>query len=135
MNKKTDIKTIQEYFHSYWDDRDTGECFLGIAILLHDEEYTGKELSFDTSNPDKLPTISLNNEYWQVERLKITGEHELELNLIGNGITKKVCISDEEIEKLEAYKLLCAVFDNTEHEKSEGEDYEDVEDFYGWELS
>jgi hypothetical protein len=108
---------------------------LGIAILLHDEEYTGKELSFDTSNPDKLPTISLNNEYWQVERLKITGEHELELNLIGNGITKKVCISDEEIEKLEAYKLLCAVFDNTEHEKSEGEDYEDVEDFYGWELS
>lgn len=26
-------------------------------------------------------------------------------------------------------------FYNTEHEKSEGEDYEDVEDFYGWELS
>jgi hypothetical protein len=46
-----------------------------------------------------------------------------------------VRIPEVDIEKKEAYKLLCAVFDNTEHEKDEGEDYEDVEDFYGWELS
>ena len=89
----------------------------------------------DSSNQHKKPTILLNDEYWQVESLRLTSKHKMELNLISNGITKKVCISDDEIEKKEAYKLLCAAFDNTEHEKSEGEDYEDVEDFYGWELS
>jgi len=128
-------KTIQENFNSYWTDRDTTECFFGIAVLLQDEGYTGKELKFDSNSPHNMPTISLNGEYWQVESLRLTGEHEMELNLISNGVTKKVCISDDDIEKFEAYKLLCAVFDNTEHEKSEGEDYEDVEDFYGWELS
>ena len=34
-----------------------------------------------------------------------------------------------------AFKLLLAVFDNTKHEKAEGEYYKDVEEFYGWELS
>ena len=92
-------------------------------------------MKFDSSNPDKMPTILLDGEYWQVESLRLTDRHEMELNLISNGITKKVLVSDDEIEKKEAYKLLCAAFDNTEHEKSEGEDYEDVEDFYGWELS
>ena len=70
-----------------------------------------------------------------MESLRLTGENEMELSLISNDNTKKVRISDAEIEKFEAYKLLCAVFDNTEHKKSEGEDYEDVEEFYGWELS
>lgn len=135
--EKKDLKenAIQENYRLYWDDRDTSECFLGIAILMHDEGYTGKELKFDSSNPDKMPTILLHDEYWQVESLRLTGENEMELSLISNDNTKKVRISDAEIEKFEAYKLLCAVFDNTEHKKSEGEDYEDVEEFYGWELS
>ena len=124
--------SINENF-KIWDDRDTDECFFGISILINDQSYTGtKELKFAS---DKMPIILLNDEYWQVESLRLTGRYEMELNLVNNGITKKVRVSDAEIEKKEAYKLLCAVFDNTEHEKSEGEDYEDVEDFYGWELS
>ena len=128
-------ESIKENF-LIWDDRDTNECFFGISILIGDQSYTGKkELKFDSSNPDKMPTILLDDEYWQVESLRLTDRHEMELNLISNDITKKVLVSDDEIEKKEAYRLLCAAFDNTEHEKSEGEDYEDVEDFYGWELS
>jgi ribA/ribD-fused uncharacterized protein len=123
---------IAENF-TYWDNRDADECFHGIAILLRNEEY----LIFDSSTPDKMPTILLDDGYWQVESLKLTGNRDIELNLISNGITKKVSDDDicADIEKKDAYKLLCAVFDNTEHEKTEGEDYEDVEDFYGWELS
>jgi hypothetical protein len=128
-------ESIKENF-LIWDDRDTNECFFGISILIGDQSYTGnEELKFDSTNPDKMPTILLDDEYWQVESLRLTGRYEMELNLISNDITKKVRVSDDEIEKKEAYKLLCAAFDNTEHEKSEGEDYEDVEDFYGWELS
>ena len=124
--------SIKENF-IIWDDRDTNECFFGISILIDDQEYTGtEELKFTA---DKMPGILLNDEYWQVESLRLTGRYEMELNLVSNDITKKVRVSDVDIEKKEAYKLLCAVFDNTEHEKTEGEDYEDVEDFYGWELS
>lgn len=135
-NKKTDGNTILENFRSYWDNRDTDECFFGISILIDDQNYTGtKELKFDPSNPDNMPTILLGDDYCQVQSLRLTKRSEMELSLISNVITKKVRISDSDVEKLEAYKLLCAVFDNTEHEKYEGEDYEDVEDFYGWELS
>ena len=124
--------SIKENF-IIWDDRDTNECFIGISILIGDPSYTGsEELRFA---PDKMPVILLNDEYWQVEGLRLTGKYEMELHLVSNDITKEVRVSDDEIEKKEAYKLLCAVFDNTEHEKTEGEDYEDVEDFYGWELS
>jgi hypothetical protein len=80
-----------------------------------------------------MPTILYDDEYWQVESIRLTDNDDIELNRFGDGKTKKV--SDADIEKRDAYKLLCAVFDNTEHEKDEGEDYEDVEDFYGWELS
>lgn len=127
---------IQENF-TYWDNRDGSECFFGISILIDDQDYSGtKELKFDSSNPDNMPTILLNDEYWQVESLRFADKYEMELNLISNGITKKVCISDVDIEKKDAYKLLCAVFNNTEHfNVYEDKDYEDVEDFYGWELS
>ena len=124
--------SIKESF-IIWDDRETNECFFGISILIGDQSYTGcEELKFAA---DKMPVILLNNEYWQVGSLRLTGRYEMELNLVSNDVTKKVRVSDTDIEKKEAYKLLCAVFDNTEHEKTEGEDYEDVEDFYGWELS
>ena len=125
---------IHENF-SYWDNRDTDECFFGISILIDDQGYTGKEMGFDSSNPDKMPTILLEDDYWQVESMRLFGKYDVELNLISNGNRKTVRIPEVDIEKKEAYKLLCAVFDNTEHEKDEGEDYEDVEDFYGWELS
>ena len=133
-NKRaTDSNTVLENFRTYWPDRDTSECFFGISILLDDQGWTGKgELVFDLN---EAPTIMLDGESWQVNSLNIHGRYELELNLSNKEITKKVCISDKEIEKFEAYKLLQAVFDNTEHEKDEGEDYEDVEDFYGWVLS
>jgi len=129
-----DSNTILENYRLYWNNRDTSECFLGISILLNDQEWTGKgELVFEI---DKAPIIILSNESWQVNSLKIHGSYELELDLSNKDITKKVCISDDEIEKLEAYKLLCAVFNNTEHfNVYEDKDYEDVEDFYGWELS
>jgi len=133
--KETDSNVILENFRSYWSSRETSECISGIAILLDDEGYTGKALKFDTGNPDQMPTILLDGECWQVESLKLTGNQEMELSLLGNGISKKVSISDDDIDKFEAYKLLCAVFVNTEHEKEDGEDYEDVEDFYAWELS
>ena len=120
---------------SYWDNRDTDECFFGISILIDDQGYTGKEMGFDSSNPDKMPTILLEDDYWQVESMRLFGKYDVELNLISNGNRNTVRIPEVDIEKKEAYKLLCAVFDNTEHEKDEGEDYEDVEDFYGWELS
>lgn len=125
---------IHENF-SYWDNRETYECFFGIAVLLKDEGYTGKEMKFDSGNLDKMPSILVDGEYWQVESLRLFDKYEIELNLVSYDIHKKIRINYVEIEKREAYKLLCAVFDNTEHEKSEGEDYEDVEDFYGWELS
>ena len=133
-NKKVvDSNTILDNFRSYWNNRDTNECFSGISILLNDQEWTGKgELAFGSA---KVPIIIMSGESWQVKSLKIHGSYELELELSNKDITKKVCISDNDIEKFEAYKLLCAVFDNTEHEKTESEDYEDVEDFYGWELS
>ena len=121
---------------SYWDERETSECFHGIAILLGDEEYKGSgELVFDSICPEKMPAIMLDGENWQVTRLRTHDKNQLELDLINNGASRTVCISDSQIEKFEAFKLLCAVFDNTKHEKAEGEDYEDVEDFYGWELS
>ena len=114
----------------YWDDRGEYECFNGIAILLKDKGY----LKFDSSNPDKMPTVLLDDEYWQVESIRLTDNDDIELNLFGDGKTKRV--SDVDIEKRDAYKLLCAVFDNTEHfNVYEDKDYEDVEDFYGWELS
>ena len=133
-NKKvTDGNTVLENFRTYWPGRDTSECFFGISVLLDDQGWTGKgKLAFDLS---EAPTIILDGESWQVKSLKIHGSYELELNLSNKDIAKNICISDDEIEKFEAYKLLQAVFDNTEHEKFEGEDYEDVEDFYGWELS
>jgi len=116
--------------YTYWDNRDASECFHGIAILLNNEGY----LKFDSSNPDKMPTILLDDEYWQVESIRLTDNDDIELNLFGDGKTKRV--SDVDIEKRDAYKLLCAVFDNTEHfNVYEDKDYEDVEDFYGWELS
>jgi len=135
-NKKAiDSNVILENFRSYWSNRETSECFSGIAVLMNDEGFTGKELKFETRNPGTMPTILLDGEYWQVKSLKLTGNQEMELNLVSNSNTKKVRISDEDIDKFEAYKLLCAVFDETEHEKGDGEDYEDVEDFYAWELS
>ena len=116
--------------YTYWDNRDASECFHGIAILLNNEGY----LKFDSSNPDKMPTILLDDEYWQVESIRLTDNDDIELNLFGDGKNKRV--SDVDIEKRDAYKLLCAVFDNTEHfNVYEDKDYEDVEDFYGWELS
>ena len=127
---------IQENFRSYWTDRDTDECFFGISILIDDQGYTGKEMRFDSSNLDKMPSILLDGDYWQVESLRLFGKYDVELNLISNDKTKTMRIPDVDIEKREAYKLLCAVFDNTEHFNGcEGKDYEDVEDFYGWELS
>jgi len=120
---------IEDNFRLYWNNRDAYECFNGIAILLKKERY----LTFDSSNSNKMPTILYDDEYWQVESIRLTDNDDIELNRFGDGKTKKV--SDADIEKRDAYKLLCAVFDNTEHEKDEGEDYEDVEDFYGWELS
>ena len=114
----------------YWDDRGEYECFNGIAILLKNKGY----LEFDSSNPDKMPTVLLDDEYWQVESIRLTDNDDIELNRFGDGKTKKV--TDIDIEKRDAYKLLCAVFDNTEHYNVyEEKDYEDVEDFYGWELS
>ena len=126
---------LQKLF-SYWDERETSECFHGIAILLGDEEYKGSgELVFDSICQEKMPAIMLDGENWQVTRLRTHDKNQLELDLINNGASRTVCISDSQIEKFEAFKLLCAVFDNTKHEKDEGEDYKDVEDFYGWELS
>ena len=126
---------LQKLF-SYWDERETSECFHGIAILLGDEEYKGSgELRFASICPEKMPAIMLDGKNWQVTRLTTHDKNQLELYLINNGASRTVCISDSQIEKFEAFKLLCAVFDNTQHEKDEGEDYEDVEDFYGWELS
>lgn len=130
----TDI-SLQELF-SYWNERETSECFHGIAILLGDEEYKGSgELRFDLCCLEKLPVILLDGENWQVTRLRTHDKNQLELDLINNGASKTVCISDNQIEKFEAFKLLLAVFDNTKHEKAEGEYYKDVEEFYGWELS
>ena len=126
---------LQKLF-SYWDERETSECFHGIAILLGDEEYKGSgELRFDSICPEKMPAIMLDGENWQVARLRTHDKNQLELYIINNGTSRNVCISDSQIEKFEAFKLLCAVFDNTKHEKDKGEDYKDVEDFYGWELS
>jgi hypothetical protein len=131
----TTDNSLQELF-SYWDERETCECFHGIAILLGDEEYKGSgELRFDSCCPEKLPVILLDGENWQVARLRTHDKNQLELDLTNNDASKTVCISDSQIEKYEAFKLLLAVFDNTKHEKSEGEDYKDIEDFYGWELS
>ena len=136
MNKESESKTIMENFRSYWGGRETFECFFGISVLLHDEDCVGdKELIFDQKVPDQIPNIMLDGQCWQVISLRMNGKDKLELNLANNDTTKKVSVSDNDIEKFEAYKLLCAVFDNTEHEKDEGEDYEDVEEFYGWELS
>ena len=131
----TTDNSLKELF-SYWDERETSECFHGIAILLGDEEYKGSgELKFDSCCQENLPVILLDGENWQVARLRTHDKNQLELYLINNGTSRNVCISDSQIEKFEAFKLLCAVFDNTKHEKAEGEDYKDVEEFYGWELS
>lgn len=128
MNKEAKEKTVLENFRIYWPGRDTSECFFGISILLDDQGWTGKgELVFDLS---EAPTIILDGESWQVNSLKIHGSYELELNLSNKDIVKKICISDDDIEKLEAYKLFQAVFDNTVHE-----DFDDIEDYYGWYLS
>ena len=128
MNKEAKENTVLENFRTYWPDRDTSECFFGISILLDDQGWTGKgKLQFDLS---EAPTIMLDGESWQVNSLKIHGSYELELNLSNKDIVKKICISDDDIEKLEAYKLFQAVFDNTVHE-----DFDDIEDYYGWYLS
>ena len=63
-------EAIAENF-TYWDNRGADECFHGIAILIGNEE-----LKFDSSNPDKMPTILLDDGYWQVESLKLTANRD-----------------------------------------------------------
>ena len=71
MDKQQKMKTMLENFRMYWNCRETFECFLGISVLMDDENWAGKKLTFD---PNDAPIISLDNESWQVNSLPYSME-------------------------------------------------------------
>ena len=118
-----------------WGTYDTISYVAAIHMLLDE-----RELVFNEYENIVAPSITVENECWQVVKVKATGENgewgvdwetiKLELQLEKGNDQKKVVLSSETISQRDAFELLSAVYaimDNGE--------YEDLWEFLGYEIS
>jgi len=117
-----------------WEDHEVEEYMDGIQILVHE-----RIVDFMAITPNDAPVIELNNTEWFVKTLKVVNDEEkpgdpmVELSLSSNDNTKTVKLTSKEIGQKNAFILLLACFLIFNEADELG--YEDVWDFYGWELS
>lgn len=114
-----------------WEEYDTISYLAAIYMLLD-----GKELNFYEHDDIEQPGIMVDNEYWQVYKIRATGEESewgvdwdtirLVIRLAG----KEVTLSSETISQKDAFELLRAIYEITDS----GE-YEDLWQFLGYEIS
>lgn len=118
-----------------WETYDTISYVAAIHMLLDE-----RELVFNEYKNIVAPSITVENECWQVVKVNATGKNgewgvdwdtiELELQLENANVQKEVVLSSETISQRDAFELLCAVYaimDNGE--------YEDLWEFLGYEIS
>ena len=101
--------------------------FEGIHMLLGE-----KSISFDLNDPEDALFVVYNGESWQVTSLcTLEGDWDnVELTINKKNEEQKLSISTDMISDEDAWKLLKVVFEKTGYD-----DYKDVYDFYGYELS
>ena len=101
--------------------------FEGIHMLLGE-----KSISFDLNDPEDALSVVYNGESWQVTSLcTFEGDWDnVELTINKKNEEQKLSISTDMISDEDAWKLLKVVFEKTGYD-----DYKDVYDFYGYELS
>ena len=101
--------------------------FEGIHMLLGE-----KSISFDLNDPEDALFVVYNGESWQVTSLcTFEGDWDnVELTINKKNEEQKLSISTDMISDEDAWKLLKVVFEKTGYD-----DYKDVYDFYGYELS
>lgn len=111
------------------DEEFIGAYLEGIRMLLG-----GNELKFDANDTEDPLTASFEGNCYQVSRLSVkNGEWDdtiIDLTLQSEKGEQKVSISKEMIDADDAWKLMMVVFEKTGYE-----DYTDVHEFYGYELS
>jgi len=111
------------------DEEFIGAYLEGIRMLLG-----GNELNFNPNDSEDSITASFEDNSYQVSNLSVKdGEWDdtiIDLTLQGENGEQKVCISKEMIDVDDAWKLMAVVFEKTGYE-----DYKDVNEFYGNELS
>ena len=118
-----------------WGTYDTISYVAAIHMLLDE-----RELVFNEYENIVAPSITVENECWQVVKVKATGENgewgvdwdtiKLELQIENGNDLKEVVLSGDTISQRDAFELLCAVYaimDNVE--------YEDLWEFLGYEIS
>ena len=118
-----------------WGTYDTISYVAAIHMLLDE-----RELVFNEYENIVAPSITVENECWQVVKVNATGKNgewgvdwdtiELELQLENANVQKEVVLSSETISQRDAFELLCAVYaimDNGE--------YKDLWEFLGYEIS
>lgn len=118
-----------------WKAYDTISYVAAIHMLLD-----GRELNFYEYDDIEYPSIMLDNEYWQVKKVKAIGEDgewgvdwdtiKLEMRLENEHNVKEIAISSETIAQEEAFGLLRAVYEIMD----DGE-YNDLWEFLGYEIS
>ena len=101
--------------------------FEGIHMLLGE-----KSISFDLNDPEDALSVVYNGESWQVTSLcTFEGDWDnVELTINKKNEEQKLSVSTDMISDEDAWKLLKVVFEKTGYEG-----YEDVYEFYGYELS
>jgi hypothetical protein len=101
--------------------------FEGIHMLLGE-----KSISFDLNDPEDALSVVYNGESWQVTSLcTFEGDWDnVELTINKKNEEQQLSISTDMISDEDAWKLLKVVFEKTGYD-----DYKDVYDFYGYELS
>ena len=118
-----------------WETYDTISYVAAIHMLLDE-----RELVFNEYENIVAPSITVENECWQVVKVKATVENgewgvdwdtiKLELQIEKGNDPKEVVLSGDTISQRDAFELLCAVYaimDNGE--------YEDLWEFLGYEIS
>ena len=121
---KTSIDVENEYASS---EQFIDAYFEGIHMLLGE-----KSISFDLNDPEDALFVVYNGESWQVMSLcTLEGDWDnVELTINKKNEEQKLSISTDMISDEDAWKLLKVVFEKTGYD-----DYKDVYDFYGYELS
>lgn len=115
---------------------DPEESMAGILIIVRD-----KKVDFTDINPAEAPVINLDEEDWTVTNLSVEGDDDVwdeivvKLNLQNNDQNKQVQLTSETIGVENAFILLNAVFNIYNDGNELDMKYEDIHDFYGYELS
>ena len=111
------------------DEEFIGAYLEGIRLLLG-----GNELKFDANDSEDSIIASFEGKCYQVSNLSVKdGEWDdtiVDITLQSEKEEQKICISKEMIDADDAWKLMTVVFEKTGYEE-----YKDVHEFYGYELS